>query len=138
MKIVNCIHWTADNQHRGICGLNLFGGKPSFSPCAGCSRRSPKDATKPAIFVSAESVTVNSQPQMLALPREEWPAQANDLAAFAIEADKGLGDVYYREKGDPDTGQKVRTLAQAISVGCGCRGNAGPFLNQRYPLKKNA
>lgn len=131
---VDCPHWTALGTKGGTCAI----GKPRKRDGSQAMRPSHGTCVKTCgVKLIEVPVEINAGKKTITMPtagvpRDQWPAWANELAGRSIPADSGIGDVIARTLGK--CGSVFKSAFKKLTGrDCGC-GNRQAKLNAMYPL----
>jgi hypothetical protein len=135
-KPPDCKHWKESDKTPRGGGVCLIGKHqdPSFGTCAAClSGKIQPTWDGKAIDPSLVTIAAKPRPaQVEPVPRDQWGLTARIVTRFAIESDKGLGDVIQRHAAMVG-GEWFKAAMQMLGVKCGCD-DRQKWLNLRYPL----
>jgi len=110
----------------GVCGVGLYGGKPSPGVCRRCEHF--KGETVPAAAMPAASPARSINPA-------DWPTVARWVAGLRKLGEIGLGDTVARVLSVIGAKTLAEAYAQITGSDCRCADRQAK-LNQMYPYPK--
>lgn len=133
-----CKHAQSATAIYSVCGLGLYGGKPSHGTCVRCEHNTDRAWHEKQVQVMLTIGATNARPSIAPqspvqpVPRDKWPIGVKLIAEARKPGDTGVGDIVARKLGK--TGEAFKAFMKSIGIDCGCQ-QRQEWLNQRYPLK---
>ena len=134
-----CKHAQSSAPTYSVCGLKLYGGKPSHGTCVRCEHNTDRawheKQVQVMLTVGAPPIRPSIAPQtpVAAIPRAEWPMWAKGLAVLAKPEDKGIGDTVERLAKVAGAKSLVEFAKDKGLPDCGCADRKARW-NQQYPM----
>ena len=120
-----------------VCGLGLYGGRPSHGTCVRCEHNTDRAWHEKQVQVMLTIGATNARPSIAPrspvqpVPRDKWPIGVKLIAEARKPGDTGVGDTVHRLIPKAD---ELIAWMKRIGIDCGCADRRAA-LNQRFPYQ---